>query len=61
MRIRPWRPRLALTVMLLLALLVAILAPVSAAPTVAALGTLAVAGIVRAVVLDRQQPLSRAP
>ena len=53
--------RRALTATLLLALPVAVLTRVSAAPTVAALGTLAVAGTVRAVVLDRQHPLYRAP
>jgi hypothetical protein len=44
MRICRWFRRLALNAILLLALPVAVLAPVSAAPTSAALGTLSVDG-----------------
>ena len=44
MRLWPWAHRLVLTATLLLTLAVAVLAPVSTAPTVAATGTLAVDG-----------------
>jgi pectin methylesterase-like acyl-CoA thioesterase len=44
MRIRPWRPHLALNVLLLLVLLIAGLAPVSAARIVVAAQTLSVDG-----------------
>lgn len=48
MRIRPWRPRLVLNATLLLTLAIAVLAPVSAAPTVTVTQALSVDGSIPA-------------